>query len=437
VGGAEVLLVALSLHAGCSGGQQSLSSSLRQNVSQRNHRRAGFAVLGARRGRWLGAPRLSARRGPENARQRLLAQRSQAARMARLRVSCGRRLPALGRATTTILRRCIRLPVASDPPATERAFAGAGARRGARCLSIDLEVGRGSGRIHQLAGVAGDSGDTVVFPPGALGEALERLDRLADSAAFLVGHNLIAFDLAHLRALQPNLRLLEKPAIDTLRINPLAFPRNPYHHLVKHYQDGQLLGNRRNDPLLDAELALRLFADQQDRLKAMQESSPDLLIAWHWLTTRDGSVSGLNGFFMAVRRTDLPNDVDAKGALARLLDGAACRQASAEVIAQVAAKATPNAWPLAHALAWLAVAGGNSVLPPWVRYQFPEPGWMIDALRDTACDDPICVWCRREHDALIQLKHWFGPHYSFRPEPADPVSGQFLQQGTQSWTPTF
>jgi ATP-dependent DNA helicase RecQ len=28
--------------------------------------------------------------------------------------------------------------------------------------------------------------------------------------------------------------------IDTLWLNPLAFPRNPYHHLVKHYQDGRL-----------------------------------------------------------------------------------------------------------------------------------------------------------------------------------------------------
>ena len=91
------------------------------------------------------------------------------------------------------------------------------------------------------------------MPPGKLPEALNQLDALADDAAFLLGHNLIAFDLPQLRAANPNLRLLAKPAIDTLRLNPLAFPKNPYHHLVKHYQDGQLLGNRKNNPLLDAE----------------------------------------------------------------------------------------------------------------------------------------------------------------------------------------
>ena len=116
------------------------------------------------------------------------------------------------------------------------------------CLSIDLEVGRNSAVIHQLAGLRGDTDDRLTYPPGNLANALDALDCLAEDAAFLLGHNLIAFDLPQLRAAQPNLRLLAKPVIDTLRLNPLAFPKNPYHHLVKHYQDGQLLADRKNDP---------------------------------------------------------------------------------------------------------------------------------------------------------------------------------------------
>ena len=85
-----------------------------------------------------------------------------------------------------------------------------------------------------------------------LSQALARLDDLADGADFLLGHNLIDFDLPHLRAANPNLRLLQLPAVDTLRLNPLAFPRNPYHYLVKHYQDGSLRRGRLNDPELDA-----------------------------------------------------------------------------------------------------------------------------------------------------------------------------------------
>ena len=73
------------------------------------------------------------------------------------------------------------------------------------------------------------------------------------------------------------------PAVDTLWLNPLAFPRNPYHHLVKHYQDGQLKRERRNDPSLDAQLALRVFRDQQAQLL---DTPSHLLAAWHWLNHR-------------------------------------------------------------------------------------------------------------------------------------------------------
>ena len=109
-----------------------------------------------------------------------------------------------------------------------------------RCLSLDLEVGVRDRRIRAFAALRPDTGGCLVFPGGNPTAALAKLDALADGAAFLLGHNLIAFDLPHLKAANPDLRLLRMPAVDTLRLNPLAFPRNPYHHLVKHYQDGQL-----------------------------------------------------------------------------------------------------------------------------------------------------------------------------------------------------
>ena len=70
--------------------------------------------------------------------------------------------------------------------------------------------------------------------------------------------------------------------MDTLHLSPLAFPSNPYHHLVKHYQDGRLKRGRVNDPELDSRLALEVFHDQQ---RALKGTPPDLLTAWHWLST--------------------------------------------------------------------------------------------------------------------------------------------------------
>ena len=72
-------------------------------------------------------------------------------------------------------------------------------------------------------------GDAVEFKRGNLIEALSRLDSFAQQADFILGHNFIHFDAKHLEHAKSDLRLLKKPIIDTLWLNPLAFPRNPYH----------------------------------------------------------------------------------------------------------------------------------------------------------------------------------------------------------------
>jgi ATP-dependent DNA helicase RecQ len=64
-------------------------------------------------------------------------------------------------------------------------------------------------------------------------------------------------------------------------------------------------------------------------------------------------------------------------------------------------------WPLAYALAWISVAGGQSVMPPWVLRQFPQAGALVRRLRDQACGNPACHWCARRHDAQQLLRHWF------------------------------
>ena len=175
-----------------------------------------------------------------------------------------------------------------------------------RCLSLDLEVSVRDRRIRAFAGVRADTGESTIFPAAREGlpAGLAKLDRFAQDAEFLLGHNLIDFDLPLLKAASPSLRLLRLPAVDTLRLNPLAFPRNPYHHLVKHYQDGQLKRGRVNDPELDARLALEVFDNQQKELRG---APTDLLTAWHWLTAADGG-TGFDMVFAALRRASKPSE---------------------------------------------------------------------------------------------------------------------------------
>ena len=326
------------------------------------------------------------------------------------------------------------MSLSSQEPSSRLAGESSGAipasdRFAAGCLALDLEVGRKDGRIHAFAAVCDDA-PSLVYRRGGLAAALAKLDAFGEGATYLLGHNLIAFDLPHLRAAKPDLRLLQLPPIDTLWLNPLAFPRNPYHHLVKHYQDGQLKRGRVNDPELDARLSLQVLADQRE---ALRKADPALLTAWHWLTTAEGAIppdlvktpilaAGFDAFFGTLRQAPRPSAAAAQEAIRQRLARTACRSQSREILARPA----QHGWALAYALAWLSVAGGNSVMPPWLRHQFPEAGRLVGRLRDLACTDPACDWCRERQDARKELKRWFG-FDDFRPEPKD-GQGKPMQQ---------
>ncbi len=313
-----------------------------------------------------------------------------------------------------------------------------------RCLSIDLEVSPRDGRIHALAGVRADTGRSVTWTLKARGddlaggrvtcrdgddvawvkdrcsvdEALTALDGLAEDADFVVGHNIIKFDLPHLRAAAPGLGLLRMPVVDTLWLNPLAFPANPYHHLVKHYKDAPLKRSHRNDPYLDAQLALQVFNDQQHQFAVAQ---PELVTAWHWLTT-SRAAAGFDLFFTALRGSRRPEVAEAREAMrAGMKDS--CRSETNRAVADAA----EHGWALAYALAWLSVSGANSVMPPWVRHQFPAAGRLVRRLRDETCSEQGCRWCRSFHDPGSELKRLFG-FEAFRPEPKDPDTGKPMQQ---------
>jgi ATP-dependent DNA helicase RecQ len=194
-----------------------------------------------------------------------------------------------------------------------------------RGLSVDLEVGRNTRRIDRFAAVRADDGQSFVFTGRNLQSALKNLDRFAAGLDYLVAHNLVEHDAKHLAAADPQLEILKLPYVDTLRLNPLAFPRNPYHHLVKHYQDAALKRVELNDPKLDAELTLRLLRDQYDAFTTLRDTDPDLLAAWHWLTTDDSDAGGLAALFTEIRQSARPTRQAALNAITRRFDAEVCR----------------------------------------------------------------------------------------------------------------
>ncbi len=291
-----------------------------------------------------------------------------------------------------------------------------------RCVSIDLEVHPSDGHILSFAAVKPDVRRAFAYSKGDISKAFTGLDEFARSAEFCLGHNIIHFDVPYLEEANRELGILKKPCIDTLWLNPLAFPLNPYHHLVKHYQDGRLEGGHLSDPELDARLVLTVLENQVDALSKLNEQDPVLTCALHWLAIQGKNSEGFDAVFASVRGSSAPTKDEGIRALRSVLDGRACRTQSERALAEV----TSVAWPLAYTISWISVAGGDSVVSPWVRHQFPDTIRLISELRDTPCSNENCEWCRTQNDPRAFLKKWFG-FDEFRSDPKD-EDGRSLQE---------
>jgi len=292
-----------------------------------------------------------------------------------------------------------------------------------KALCLDLETSRGPDiKIHKIGGFRADTGESVFFQGRFKPEeARERLDWLAAGAAFVLGHNISGHDLPTLAFLYPGLGLLDLPMLDTLWLSPLAFPQNPYHHLVKDYK---LLRDSRSDPLQDAHLSFRLFQDQIEAFNKLHGDSPEQLACHHFLLSAlPGSY--YNRFFAFLRRASKPSLEEVRGYLPKLTEGKACQTRLSQLLDEDLAQGESHL-ALAYVLAWLRVSGGNSVLPPWVLHQIPATRRLIRELRDTACHQPGCVYCQQYLNPRAELGRYFG-FEAFRPEPANAEGGSLQE----------
>ena len=292
----------------------------------------------------------------------------------------------------------------------------------ARCLCLDIETARQDRMVLREIGAYRPDLDARLKLKGSASDLATKLDAITAGAAFVLGHNVVAFDQPALAALHPGLALHRLPLIDTLELSPVAFPQNPYHRLVKDYK---LCTTTRNDPVRDAELAYALFLDQSEALRLRVTDHPDEALCLHFLlATEDGK--GVANLFASLRRALRPSLADARAAWERMTRSKVCITGQRQVVDQFL---TNPDWhkPLAYVLAWLGVAGGNSVLPPWVSLSFPRVREAIAILRDSPCADPACSWCREQHDLEALLSRYFPGITRFRSTPATP-DGRSLQR---------
>ncbi|WP_020677321.1 RecQ family ATP-dependent DNA helicase [Geopsychrobacter electrodiphilus] len=292
-----------------------------------------------------------------------------------------------------------------------------------KCLCLDLETTL-EGKIFKIGAVY-QEGTFERQGKFNLQTALAELDQFGAGATYVLGHNLLGHDLPLLETVSPNLSLLKKPVIDTLYLSPLAFPENPYHRLVKDYK---LVRQSINDPVADAQLAASIFADQWEAFEELRHHSPQVIDFYRFCFE--------NSEIKAVRWDGLSEVFKCLGAATIELEDSlrTFNEITVDKVCTTALRtvAKQYVWDpaecatLAYCVAWLRVAGHNSVLPPWVRHRFPSTVSILRQLRDIPCTDPNCDYCRLNHDPVGQLERYFG-FSAFRPVPAAP-DGSSLQE---------
>jgi ATP-dependent DNA helicase RecQ len=288
---------------------------------------------------------------------------------------------------------------------------------------LDIETpSTGAAVLHKLAAFRPDmEASLTIQRPFSASQVKAELDRLSEGAAFVLGHNVRRHDVPMLDKIIPGLALARLPVVDTLELSPLAFPQNPYHALIKQ---GKLVKEQRNNPLLDAKHSLQLFCDEMKAFEGLAKSQPDDLALFHYLVV-SADLGGLASVFTTLRRAARPSDDEAREHLRRAISRKVC----ATRLRSLASNDLPDSsrhWAIAYAVAWLRVAGGNSVLPLWVHHTFPETRRLLRELREVPCTDPACGYCQEHHNPERLLKNYFNLE-GFRPQPAS-SSGNSLQR---------
>ncbi|HWL51615.1 MAG TPA: hypothetical protein VNQ90_04225 [Chthoniobacteraceae bacterium] len=167
-----------------------------------------------------------------------------------------------------------------------------------------------------------------------------------------------------------------------------------------------------------------MFADQWDEFLKLRAAAPEVASFFRYAFEAGGLSSGAGAMFEGLGISRIGPD-RAGQIFEREAGRHACRTAVSKVAASL--RETPALAPaLAYALAWLRVSGSNSVLPPWVRRQFPAVVEILNRLRNLPCSAEDCAYCHQTHDPRTQLKRFFG-FDAYRPEPRM-ADGKSLQE---------
>jgi len=275
-----------------------------------------------------------------------------------------------------------------------------------RIIAIDFEFRDDEHPPYKVGVFSPDTGNAQAWDIDKKNEIeiLDLIDKICSHKEIILGHNIIAHDLRLLQKFYPRLNLHTKPVIDTLLLSPLAFPKWPYHKLIKDYK---LVSYSKNRPEDDARLSWSLFVDEIANLTDHVKVSDEIFTAYaSWFLEAD-SKGGFQRLFETLyddRKLALNQVSDILPSLKNILKDRACSTDFEKVFSQT----TIDPLAKAFSLSWLYGADEFSILSRWVRLQYPDVQTILNQLRDIDCGKSNCAYCRSAFDLNSHLKRYFG-----------------------------
>ena len=265
---------------------------------------------------------------------------------------------------------------------------------------FDTEVGDDE-RIHDIGAIMDEH---TAYHSASLPGLLEYL-READ---YICGHNIIRHDIKYVeQAVREKLKI---PAIDTLVLSPLMFPLQSSHALLK---DDKLLTEELNNPVNDSEKAKKLFYDEVNAFSALPSSLKQIYYMLLNENEEFHAFFDFLGYRLPFLHPSCQNLI--RGSFA----GKLCTNADLSKLIQDAPV------ELAYILAFLHADETQSVMPGWVKYNYPRIAGIFHQLRGTRCADG-CAYCNQAFSIKRALKQYFN-YDEFRRFGGEPLQETTVQ----------
>lgn len=217
-----------------------------------------------------------------------------------------------------------------------------------------------------------------------------RLEQWIKQATFICGHNIINHDIPELKKRLGKEIFSGKKFIDTLLWSPILFVKRPNHKLTKGYRI--VNASEVNNPLSDCKLTQEYLIKELNRFN---ELSIDVKSIYYGLLKDNPS---FNTFFELAG-----------------FDGTKYKEVLIEAIlgdvicSGVDLNYYLNEYPvgLAYVFTLLKLGDEDAVLPPWVRYEYPDAEKILNEIRFESCNNEGCKYCSNKLNPRKALLEYF------------------------------